>query len=352
MENLTLRIGGKAFAGWEVVQVQRTMEALCGSFRLEVSAPGPIGSFPINQGARCEIFIGPDLYLSGYVDRLSSRYSKRDHGFTVEGRDLAQDLVDGSPSGLDWEYYNVGLLELGVLLAQPFGVEVKLQAGVGDVPVFGRFAINPGETAHDALERACRLREFLLVSDALGTVWITRAGTRRATAGITADGPVEAVRWASDWSGRFHHYIVMGQTPGSDLKYGADCASMQGDDFDLTVRSQRTMVINAEGNVDDDLAQRRATWEANVRAARSRQLEVVVSGWRERHDRGPLWEPNVIVPVNLPAVNAFGDWLVRDVSFSLTPNENVATLSLVPPDAYLPEPPDPELEPDFEGEEE
>src|SRR5262245_9326968 len=122
-EQVSIRIAGKAYAGWKQVALMRSLEALCGTFRFEVG-PGRRRGFPIAQGDACEVYAGKDRYLTGYVDALDVRYSKRDHAIALEGRDRAADLVDSGVPDLASEYYQVGLLELGQLLAEPFGVKV------------------------------------------------------------------------------------------------------------------------------------------------------------------------------------------------------------------------------------
>jgi prophage tail gpP-like protein len=362
MEELTFRANDQTFDGWEGVEVVRSIEALCGAFKLDVSAKTPRGRFPVAEGSRCELYVGKDLYLSGYVDAIEARLSATEHAVSVAGRDLAEDLVDCSPVVTESEYYGLGLLELARRLADPFNVEVRLQqepaALLGPLeellrqgwegPPFWRFALQPGETAHDALARACQQRGFMCVSDARGVVLITRAGATRAATTIREGGQLKSARLGIDRSGRFSRYFAFGQRPGSDLAYGADAAQIQGDAQDPVPRSTRTLVLNVEANVDNATAQAIAVWNANVRAARSRNLAVVVNGWREQWTKGAVWAPNVLVPVEIPTLGVSGDWLVAGVRLVLSKDEGQVTeLGLVPPDSYLPEPPRPELDSEF-----
>jgi prophage tail gpP-like protein len=80
-------------------------------------------------------------------------------------------------------------------------------------------------------------------------------------------------------------------------------------------------------------------------------LTVTTHGWRQGGDVGPPWVPNVLVEVDLPSLRLGGTWLVAGVRLARTIEEGTTCeLALARPDAYLPQPPDPELEPDLSGE--
>jgi len=347
---VVLTVGGKRFTGWESVDLYRSMEALCGSFRLRVSdrSVEQRGEWPIPEGASCEVSVGGVLWLSGYVDVLQVFYEPGLHSVQVEGRDLAEDLVDCVPADLPAEYFDVDVLELARRYAEPFDVEVLAQEGLDLGAPFARFGLRPGETAHEAIERACRLRGMLALSSGSGAVVLTRGGGRRASVRLVQGKNVAGAQQRIDRSGRYSRYYVRGQQPGSDLAWGPACNELEGIAHDPVPRPQRTLVLVAEGPVDDEVALERATWEANSRAARGSTLEVTTHSWLEGFDRGPLWEPNTFVRVDVPRARASGDWLVSAVRLSLDPRQGtVAQLSLTRPDAWVPEPPRFQDEPTF-----
>jgi prophage tail gpP-like protein len=348
--DVVLTVDGQSFAGWEEVDCARTMEALCGSFRLKVSdrSADALGLFPVPEGAACELVVGGDVWLSGYVDAVESSFGPREHTVSVEGRDLAGDLVDCTPAGLDVEYYEVGLLELAETLCEPFGITVLVQDGLDLGDPFQVFGLRPGETSHEALERACRLRRVLLGSTAAGAVLLTQASTGRASVGLREGVNVKSASVRLDRSARFSRYYVRGQQPGSALAWGSDCAELEGVAVDPVPRQERTTVIVAEAAVDDVRALERAQWEATTRAARGSTLAVTVSGWRQNVTTGPLWVPNQVVQVKIPRCRADGDWLISGVRFHKSrARGQVTELTLTRPDAWIPEPPRLEDEPVF-----
>ena len=351
-DEIELEVDGKLYKGWKSVTLTRSLEALCGSFRLEITDPldlqGKRSKFPVAEGAACRIRLGSDLYLSGFVDALEASIGRDEHSVTVEGRDKAQDLVDCSPVDLPLEFFDVSIFELAVELATPFGLGVVLQDGADEGDPFERFSLQVGETAHEALERACRLRGFLATSNPVGSIVLTRAGSERAFGEIVQGGPLLlSASLRLDVSQRFARYVARGQAPGSDLKNGAEAAEAIAEALDPFPRKARTFSLVVEGNVDDEQAKLRVDWEANVRAARGQALSVRLRGWREI-DGGPLWAPNRIVSVSIPSLRVSGEWLVATVVLSRTLSAGTtAELGLVRADAYLPEPPRPEFDVDF-----
>lgn len=347
-DEVKLRIGGRDFSGWKEIEITRSIEAICGSFKLSVSQALGGDPFPIPENAEVQLLIGRDLYLSGYVDQVSVGYGDKDHSITVEGRDRASDLVDCSPAGLEVEYYNVGLLELAATIAAPFGLDFALAGGASEGEPFDRFALSKGETAFESLERACRMRGLLMFSDAKGKITLGNAGEFAA-----ADAIVEGVNVAGavlriDNTQRFYKYTVLAQAEGTDLSYGPAANEIQGEAFDVGVQRQaRELLLPAETSCDTDRAQKRAEWEANVRAARASSLTVTLVGWRQGPS-GPLWVPNLLVACKLPRLKLEGTMLVAAVRLSLTKDEGkMVQLGLARADAFLPELPKPEDEVEF-----
>ena len=121
------------------------------------------------------------MVITGYVDDVSPAYSATGHDVTVDGRDATSqgDLVDCSAIHQPGEWRVSGTLEAIVtILAKPFGIPVKAECDTGTA--FRKFRIEEGETAFEAIERACRMRAVLAAGDGKGGLRIIRAGSGRA----------------------------------------------------------------------------------------------------------------------------------------------------------------------------
>lgn len=331
-DDLELIIDGVALSGWEEIEVARSLEAIAGTFTVRASDHN---GWPVEPQSACEVRMGDQIVITGHVDSIRVNLEKRSHSIEIGGRDRAGDLVDCSAANLPGQWDDIGLYDLVAQLCDPFAITVVAAVDLGDP--FTSFALQPGESIHEAIERACRLRAVLATSDGLGRVILTRAKQDGTAVDLVEGENLEAISLTIDDSGRYRDYIVRGQQQGTDLDSVDEAAGPEGRATDEGARGGRTLIVIAEGQVDDRKAEKRAQWEATVRAARSRPVSAVVTGWRQVPG-GPLWNPNQLVNVHAPTLRLDQRLLVVSTRMKLDQSGGTTTeLGLVRPDAYLPE---------------
>ncbi|MEQ5770001.1 hypothetical protein NFH98_20735 [Halomonas sp. H33-56] len=339
-DTLTLTVGGRIYSGWTSADVTRDLEAVAGGFRIGVTDRwvGQTEPWPIRRGDPCRVAVNGEPLIDGYVDSASPSIDGQSKTLTVKGRDRTGDLVDCSAVHKPAEWHNIGLERLVRVLCEPFGLEVTLEVEVG-VP-FPRFAVQPGETAWEAIERACRLRAVLATGHA-GGVLITRAGEQRAADDLVWGENILTARAELDMSRRYSHYTVQGQNIGTDNAWGEVAAEVEGGARDAGVPRYRPLMVMAEGTADSANAQQRAEWEAIVRAARGSTASVTVAGWTQRN--GELWRPNRRVRISCEWLRLEGEMLITAVTYRQDDQSGTtATLKLQRPDALTPKPEVPE----------
>lgn len=373
-------------SAWKSVRITRRLDALAGEFALEV-APGT--GVRLSRGWRVAIALDGTEVLRGHVESMQVSEGEGPASIVFGGRDLAGDLVDSTPDTTSTEWRNLWLDELLDQLV-PDGTGLVLERTVLRAlgPRISLFRLNPGESFHRAIERACRMRGALPYSLPSGEVAIappfgarrevTMAAPRPAAIGAVGT-PVSrlvaergaqlssVLQWGKNIkryalsfndSERFRNYIVKGQAGGLDVELGVAALQAEGRALDLTVRQGRTLVLVAETSAWGDDVQARAEWEAAWRAAQSEKLTVEVAGWRP--NRGaPLWAVNQLVKVGInkiawdgptPALEPLlqfdqnlGDFLasnllVNALEFQRTSageGGTTTTLELVPRGAYV-----------------
>lgn len=340
MPDLRLRVGGRDYAGWKTIRVTRGIECIAGSFELGVSDKwaGAGVAWPIREEDECSLLIGDAVLITGRVDSRSISYGPEEHAFSVSGRDRAGELVDCSAFLTTWEWLNTPILTVAKALLDPFGIPVYVQPGLALPAPLAKITVDPGDTAFDALERACRMAALLPISDGKGGVVLTRAGTSRARTALVEGENILTASADFDVGGRFRRYIVMGQNQGNEEWSGSAVSSVRGEATDPNVRrSARVLVVRGESNVTPEAAVRRAQWEAKVRAGRGDVVNVTVQGWKQAD--GALWPVNARVAVRSPTLGIDGEMLVSQVTYSLDESSGSLTkLALKRPDAFLPEP--------------
>ncbi len=341
MSNVKLTVNQKEYAGWKTARVTRSIESISGSFELSVSEKWANQDipWPIAEEDECTLKIDDTVLITGYVDRRTISYDATDHSLTVSGRDRTGALVDCSALLDKWEFKNVQVQTLAARVCDPLDIRVTVQARLGqaEFPKVAKLSIDPGDSSFEVIEKACRLAGVLPVSDGVGGLLLTRAGTARAATALVEGQNILAATADFDCSTRYRHYLVLGQHKGTDEFSGAPAATIKGTSEDLNVRRiARSLVIRPEGNVTSELAKRRAQWEAAIRAGRADSVMVTVQGWTQSN--GVLWPINALVPLRSPMLGIDGDMLITEATYSIDEGGTTTTLTLKSPNSFAPEP--------------
>ena len=339
MAGLRLQIGEHLHEGWQSAQVTRSIETATGTFSMELSERDPGVSTPrqIRPGDACAVSLDSDVVITGFIDSVGVNYNAHAHAITVAGRDRTADLVDCSASGKPGEWHDERLEAIAAQLAAPFGITVTTGPGVNTGVPFERFRVEEGESAWEAIERACRFRGVLPLSDGRGQLVLGRPERKRAAVELVHGENIISASTFIDWTNRFSDYRLLGQQPGSDFLTGSEAAHVIGNAVDRGVNRFRPLTILAEQGLTDAEALERIEWEASVRSARARTAGIIVQGWREIPG-GDLWEPGRLVVVSDPWLGLERELLISAVRQSITERGTITTLQLYPEGAFLPRP--------------
>jgi prophage tail gpP-like protein len=335
MADLELLVNGSSYSGWSSVKVVRSLEQLADTFEVGVTDHWSDDGLPvpIAEGDAVQVKVDGEKLITGYVDDVKAQYDAQSRSLSISGRSKTGDLVDCSVLRKGGQWRKRTLKQIADDVCQPFGISVTLsrEVALGGVDVnspFRAFAVEEGETAHDLLERAARVRGVLLVSDGDGNLVVARAaGAPIRTALVTGENILSGSREGS-WKERFSQYIVKGQTTGDDQNFG-DAVTRKAETSDARVSRYRPIVIMAEAPGED--LKDRAAWEKNVRYGKSLRITETVQGWK--HEDG-LWAPNLRVRVTDRILGVDADLIIVGVTLSLDENGETAELQLLRPEAY------------------
>jgi prophage tail gpP-like protein len=375
---VTFYVGNQRFDGWEEIAISRSMEQMTSSFNITVHDKWKENKEPwqLTPNKPINVKIGTENVITGYIDSVDVDISNDDRTMQISGRDKTCDLVDCSAIfGLS-EFKNIKIETLAKKFADNFGIKVIVETDTGNA--FDKVKIKQGETVFEMLSRLAKLRGLLLLSSTLGELIITNraGGDFGAEPSVSGSGVSESkdifgkptrknlkknfdftpptnleksnvsliqgenILTASatyDYTDRFQTYLVKGQSQGSDIFNKKNVTSVSAKSRDKGVNRTRPLLIVADGSVDQKTAQKRANWEANVRATRAVDVSVVVQGWQKTVG-GEIWKPNELVRLESGYIGVESDMLVVAVTFKKTVNSGtLTTMKLTRPDAFNPD---------------
>lgn len=346
-DTLTLAVGGQDLTGWQAVAVTRGIEQMPSAFVLKATERYPgAAQIDVRPFQPCQVLIGQDLVMTGYVDRYGASLNAKRHEVTITGRSLAGDLVDCSAAVPKMQVTEASLLQLAQHLAKPFGIEViepdgepsPITGGDGSIPPF---AVALGETPFELIERVARWKQLLVYDDPQGRLVLAKLGTRSMASGVAEGANVEEADVAFAGDQRFSDYLPALFT--SEGLYNLGQGGAAGNRFppvkDPGVPRYRPRFVVSEQFMDGQfLATARARWEMARRYGRSQAVTVTVDSWRD--GAGTLWTPNRLCPVDLPTLKIVrASWLIGSVTYTRGLDGGTrAQLVLMPPEAFQPEP--------------
>ena len=129
LDVVSLTVDGKIIEGWDSVRVTRGIERFPSDFDLGLMDyfPGNEDRQLVEEGMSCEVRIGDDLTLTGYVDDWEPALSRSRHEVRATGRSKCQDLVDCSAEWPNNVINASNALEIASRLASYYGITVTTE---------------------------------------------------------------------------------------------------------------------------------------------------------------------------------------------------------------------------------
>lgn len=334
-----LLVDGKIYAGWTREEIQTGIEQIAGGFVLQLASVYPYGETPpvlLREGLPCELWIGDDLVISGYIDDLETDDTDTNSSVRISGRDKTGDLVDCSAVHKSGQWRNAKLEQILSDIAKPFGIKVEITPGTSTGEVFKRFALEEGEKAFDAIDRACRLRGVLITSTPQGNLLITTASSKASTVRLEEGVNMRMFNSKHSWKERHSEIILKGQMAGDDFEHGATVAHPKAIAKDAEINRYRPLIVMAEQGTGTKTMQERATWEVQVRMGRGKRGGCTVVGWRMGKDGkvGALWRPNTLVHIVSPRMHLDQEMLIVTCAYKNTEQGKQCEMTFARPETF------------------
>lgn len=346
-----IEVNGKKYYGFKSCKITIDIECACRAFEFVTTSQGVVQT-PIKQGDKVGIWINKNKKITGYVDMIDPEWDSEKHEILISGRSNTCDIVDSTvtdnidiaaPISLVNIFYKVlkhlNITDIKVILNQSLKSFQDAELNGKQDNEFGEIVSAPiACNAFDFLEKFCKKRQVLFTCDGLGNIILARAGEERLPIALIhqVNGSNNNVLRAGakyDNSKRFWKYIVHSQANNADsIDEGYE--SVTGIAYDEEIRHSRILEIQAEVSNDIQTAKDRATWEANIRRARSFVYNATVSKFCIDAAETREWDVNYLVPVVDEYEDINSTLLIRKVVFIMNDNGDETTeLELVTKDA-------------------
>jgi prophage tail gpP-like protein len=337
--DFALRIDGTPWKVWTDISLTRAIDRMSGEFRVSFGMNREEGAISLDGGLKTgsvvDVEIDGAVVLSGYSRVIDYQYDAFNSAISVSGHDKTIDLMDCAAS-VDgpFEFSNATLLAVIKRIVAPFGLAVTADADIGKP--FARLAIQPGETAFEFIDRACRYRGVFCVADGIGGLVIVKPGTEKSKGILIYGDNILSADVSHDDSDLFSLYVVKGQAePVGDDNDLVASVSATARVSDSNVKRYRPKVIVSENQGHDLTLAERAAWEKKVSRARAKRASYSVKGWYADAATKTLWKPNTIVTVVDERAQMFKrDMLISGVTLKRDESGTTAQLELVLPEAF------------------
>lgn len=335
-DDVTVVINGNAYGGWQDVRITRGIERLPSDFEVRLTDiyAGQADALQIKPGDSCQVRIGGAAVITGYIDVVSPSVDASSHEITVLGRSKCADLVDCSAEWPGNQISGASVLEVARTLAMPYGIEVEATPGLEGftIPVF---SLMYGETPFDIIERLCRYSQLLAYDDEFGNLLLTRASrTDRAGSGFREGFNVQRASAVLSMHDRFSEYLCYPNAFNTVQELG-EAGFLVSSQADAGVKRHRMKVLISDGTGlgGQDVAKTRAAWEAYRRWGRSATVRVTTDSWRDKN--GALYQPNTLVPVDIPSIKVSNKiWTISEVTYRKGEQGTFCDLVLMAPQAF------------------
>ena len=354
-DDVTLVVGGRYLAGWTSVRVTRGIERCPNDFDIALTnlQPREADGILARPGDACQVMLGADVVITGYIDRVLPRIGPNEHTIRMVGRGKCQDLVDCSAIWMNGQISASNVFDLAVKLATPYGIKVQGLGDMGDaIPVY---TLTYGTTTWQVIEEWCRIRKVLAFETPEGYLQLLNAGSEKVPLmgaadlfGQAASGFAEGINVMSaeaEWSmdQRYSAYRCLRQSMDVLQDLG-DGGNLLGTYADKGVTRFRQFDIVAEIPTGQgmDIAQDRAQWEASRRAGRSSVIRLTTDNWRDA--AGHLYAPGTTASLNMPLMyQVDGEvdqpWVITEVTYRRDGEQGTtADVTMMPRAALAPQP--------------
>lgn len=347
MAEITLVTDGLRFRGWSDLSVSRSMDSLSGAFGFALR--NKANQFAIGPGLPVSVQIDGNPLMTGYIETRNRRVTANTLEFGIGGREKTCDIIDCSAVYKTGRWNTETKVEdIFKALSAPYGIDAYDVTGTN--ATMKRFSLDDGETNFSAMNRICRAKKLIMLTDVDGNIVITSPGAKIASDKLELGVNVFDHEDNIDYTDRFSTYDIKTEVDsgesidylGNDQKVRQWTTYARGHAEDPVIKTwlgrHRNIILHPEYQASNAVAKTTAEWEAKIRAARSTSITVKVNGWYQKGGK-ELWGVNMLVHYVNDVFNIDDTFIIAEIEYSYSIQAGtVCTMKLRNKNAYSPEP--------------
>ncbi|WP_432727387.1 phage baseplate assembly protein [Klebsiella grimontii] len=152
LDKVSVIVGGKVHSDWSGYGIDSDFLIPADAWSMRLGLPAGIFPEGVARGVPVQVRVGPDVVMTGRIDRVSRTVSRDQVSLSVTGRDGAAILVDCASPLLTSR--QASLEEVIAQVVRPLGIkniELHAESSIRN----DKITTEPGERAWDILLRAC-----------------------------------------------------------------------------------------------------------------------------------------------------------------------------------------------------
>ncbi|HBW2145871.1 TPA: phage tail protein [Klebsiella pneumoniae] len=152
LDKVSVIVGGKVHSDWSAYGIDSDFLIPADAWSMRLGLPAGIFPEGVARGVPVQVRVGPDVVMSGRIDRVSRTVNRDQVSLSVTGRDGAAILVDCASPLLTSR--QASLEEVIAQVVRPLGIkniELHAESSIRN----DKITTEPGERAWDILLRAC-----------------------------------------------------------------------------------------------------------------------------------------------------------------------------------------------------
>ncbi len=327
---------GTRYRAWTSVNVSSAFNeaVMIGAFTAaEHPNKGTFASLQLLPGDPVKISLAGKPAMAGFVVDRQAAYDARTHKVQIVAYSKTGDLAHSQMPLKESQFRKSTFEQIARRVLQPYGIDLRVENGGADAATpFKEAIVNPGETAHQFLDRLASMRGLFLTTDPSGVLIAHRLGNEGTFAELVEGKNILSGSCQISDVTAFSRGEVIGQQRGDDHIDGdmarKPAAAVEWSEFGR----YRNKLVFPENPGDMNELRIRADHMARTDMAAKIEANIVVQGWLA--SSGDLWAIRKLVRVRSPMLVLDKTLGVARVAFSQDNETGTrTTLTLVRPDA-------------------